>query len=82
MKKILLSVLIISISFMCSACQNTDASLRRETARSIGNLTPDQITLSDVDRGMNNVDWQAITPKGKYKCSADDNLRRVNCVKK
>lgn len=64
------------------ACASTGANLSRETARFIGDLTPDQVTISDVNRGMMNVDWKAATPKGNYSCSADDMVRRVNCVKK
>jgi len=80
MKKAIMSLLV--IGFICTGCQNTDANLRRETARSIGDLTPDQVDVSEVDRGMTNVDWKAATPKGTYRCSADDMLRRVNCVKR
>ena len=82
MKKKILSLL--AFGFMCTGClsQNTDANLRRESARSIGDLTPDQVTVSEVDRGMFNVDWKAVTPKGNYRCSADDMLRRANCVKR
>ena len=67
---------------MFIACANTDVNLRRETARSIGDLTPNEVVVSDVDRGAMNVDWKASTPKGNYVCSADDMLRRVNCVKR
>jgi len=77
-----MTIVMFVIGSTCTACQNTDANLRRETARFIGGLTPDQVTVSEVDRGMTNVDWKAATPKGKYRCSADDMLRRVNCVKK
>lgn len=80
MRKIIIAMLVVGC--MCTACQNTDANLRRETARFIGDLTPEQVTVSEVDRGMTNVDWKAATPKGNYRCSADDMLRRVNCVKK
>jgi hypothetical protein len=79
MKKIMFLVF---ATFIFIACANTDANLRRETARSIGNLTPDEVTVSDVDRGITNVDWKATTPNGNYKCNADDMLRRVNCVKR
>jgi ABC-type Fe3+-citrate transport system substrate-binding protein len=82
MKKILSVLFFIVAMFIVIACANTDANLKRETARSIGNLTPDEVTVSDVDRGMTNVDWKATTPNGNYKCSADDMLRRVNCVKR
>ena len=43
---------------------------------------PGQVTVSDVDRGVTNVDWKAATPKGNYRYSADDMVRRVNCIKK
>jgi hypothetical protein len=69
-------------SFLCAACANTDVNLRRETARFIGDLTPDEVSVSNVNRGLSNVDWIAATPKGRYKCSADDMLRRVSCVKR
>lgn len=69
-------------TLMFVACANTDANLRRETARFIGNLTPDQVAVSDVNRGMMNVDWKATTPNGNYVCNADDMVRRVNCVKR
>jgi hypothetical protein len=81
MKRIVFCIFVL---FMVVGCANTDANLRRETARIIGgNFTPDQVTVSNVDRGMTNVDWTAVTPDGTtYKCSSDDMLRRPNCVKK
>lgn len=64
-------------------CANTDANLMRETARSIGgNVSPDEVAVTDVDRGMTNVTWKATAPTGNYDCSADDMVRRVLCVKK
>ena len=75
-------IFLVFATLILIACANTDANLKRETARNIGNLTPDEVTVSNIDRGMTNVDWQATTPKGNYKCSADDMLRRVNCVKR
>ena len=68
--------------FFGTACANTDVNLRRETARYIGNVAPDEVTVSNVQRGMTNVDWSAATPRGHYKCSSDDMLRRVFCVKR
>ena len=70
------------LALSCSGCANTDANLRRETARNIGNLTPDEVVISNVARGMTAVDWKATTPKGHYVCSADDMLHRVSCVKR
>ena len=62
-------------------CASTSANLQRETARSIGYVKPEQVTVSEVKRGITDVRWKADSPKGKYDCSADDMLRRVHCVK-
>ncbi len=74
--------LIAAVGLLGTACANTDVNLRRETARYIGNVAPDEVTVSNVQRGMTNVDWSAATPRGHYKCSSDDMLRRVLCVKR
>ncbi len=74
-----------SAALVCilAACASTGENLQRETARSIGgNVSPDQVTVSDVDRGVTNVKWKATAPGGKYECSADDMIRRVLCTKK
>lgn len=63
-----------------SACANTQANLERETARFIGGISSEQVTVSDVDRGATDVNWKAETPKGRFSCEADDMVRRVNCV--
>jgi hypothetical protein len=73
--------IVIFLGLVCG-CANTDANLQRESARTIGRgLTPDQIVIADANRGITNVSWVAKTPKGMFKCFADDMLRRVNCVK-
>lgn len=81
MKKIMFFMFVL---FIVVGCASSDASLRRESARVIGGgLSQDQITVSDVNRGMMNVDWTAKTPDGTiYKCDSDDMLRRPNCVKR
>ncbi len=62
---------------------STTGNLQIETARSIGgNVAPEQIHVTDVDRGITSVKWKASTPAGNYDCSADDMVRRVNCIKK
>lgn len=78
MKKVIVSMIFIGL--MCAACQSADANLRKETARVIGHFTPDQVTISEVDRGSTSIGWKAETPKGTYRCTADDTLRRVRCV--
>ncbi|MHB1350321.1 MAG: hypothetical protein ACYCYR_10660 [Desulfobulbaceae bacterium] len=82
MKKLIVSMVLLS-SFVLAACASNVQSLQRESARNIGNnLKPSDITITNVQRGAMNVDWKAATPDGTvYDCSADDMVRRVNCVK-
>jgi PBP1b-binding outer membrane lipoprotein LpoB len=81
MKKIMI-LLFIAFLFL-AGCASNIASLQRESAANIGNnLKPDDIKITDVKRGAFNVYWKATTPDGTiYDCSADDMVRRVNCVK-
>jgi len=79
--KVCLFFLIIGV-LVFSGCASTAPNLQRETARFIGDIHPDQVTVYDIKRGATNVKWEADTPKGKYSCSADDMVRRVYCVKK
>ena len=80
MKKILPTVIL--LSFLVG-CMNTSDNLARETARTIGGLRQDQVTISDVKRGMTNVSWVATTSTGAiYDCASDDMVRRVNAVKR
>jgi hypothetical protein len=82
MQKNIFSFIIGLIVVLTVGCANTDANLKRETARSIGGLTSEQVTISDVKRGVTDVKWDADTPTGSYRCEADDMVRRVNCVGK
>jgi hypothetical protein len=81
MRKLTVAVVLLSV-FVFGACASTDDNLARESARSIGGLTSDQVTVSNVDRGATSVKWEADAAGAHYKCEADDMLRRVNCVKK
>jgi len=76
-------LILYSVAFFMVGCASNIESLQRESARNIGNnFRPTDITVSDVKRGVTNVDWKATTPDGTtYECSADDMVRRVNCVK-
>ena len=65
-----------------AGCASTNANLQRETARSIGNTMDEDVTVSDVDRSATSVKWNAQTKDATYRCSADDMVRRVNCVKR
>jgi hypothetical protein len=64
-------------------CASTAANLQKETARSIGgNVTPEQVNILSIDRGVIDVKWKASAPAGNYDCSADDMVRHVDCTKK
>lgn len=70
-------------STMVFGCASTGDNLQRESARSIGgNVSPEQVTITDIDRGATSVKWKAATPTGNFDCSADDMVRRVLCIKK
>lgn len=61
-------------------CKQSD-SLKLASAGNIkGDYIPSEIEVSDIDRGTYTVEWTALTIDGKkYKCSADDMVRRVSC---
>lgn len=83
MKKYIKAIGVSIIATIMYGCANTDANIKRETARSIGgNVSPEQVTVTDVDRGMSSVTWKAAAPTGNFNCSADDMMRRVLCTKK
>lgn len=83
MKKNIKVVVVLVVATIMSGCASTGDSLQRETARSIGgNVSQEQVTVSDVDRGFTTVKWKASAPTGHYECSADDMVRRVLCTKK
>ena len=72
----------IFIILMIFGCASTPENLKRETARYIGDLHPEQVEVYNIKRGATEVKWEADTPNGKYSCSADDMVRRVQCVTK
>ena len=83
MRKLVWIGMSITLTFSVVGCANTDSNLQRETARSIGNnVSPEQVIVSDVKRGVTSVEWKASAPTGSYDCSADDMVRRVYCTKK
>ncbi len=75
------SVPVVMVSLFSASCASTLANLQRETARFIGDISPEQVTVSNIQYGMTDVKWEAETPKGGYSCSADDMVRRTYCVK-
>jgi hypothetical protein len=75
-------VILLAFGIVFAGCASTTENLQRETARNIGDLNPEQVTVSNVKRGMTSVTWDTDTPNGLYSCSADDMVRRPHCVKK
>ena len=83
MKKIIQIISVSIVAITMPGCASIDANLTRDTARSIGgNVSPEQVTVTNVNRGMTSVTWKATAPTGSFDCSADDMVRRVLCVKK
>ena len=83
MKKYIQVIGISIVASIMNGCASTGENLQRETARAIGgNVSPEQVTVSGVDRGATSVKWKASAPTGSYDCSADDMVRRVLCTKK
>ncbi len=83
MSKVVIVSILVVVGVAFVGCANTSANLQRETARYIGGtVTPEQVTVSNVDRGVTDVKWNASAPTGNYNCSADDMVRRVYCTKK
>jgi hypothetical protein len=79
-----------------ASCTTTrsDENVRLKTARAIGGVTSEQVTIRNLHTWMKKTgggemavspvsgNWEAETPKGHYKCESDDMLKRgANCVK-
>ncbi|MGH8612608.1 MAG: hypothetical protein ACREYF_11395 [Gammaproteobacteria bacterium] len=80
MKRFVFAVAVVSLFSV--GCASTSENLQRETARYIGDIAPDQVNVTNVQRGVTDVKWEAETPQGVYSCSADDMVRRTYCVKR
>jgi starvation-inducible outer membrane lipoprotein len=76
-----LSIILAALSL--TACASTSDNLQRASAMSIGNNTlPENVTLSNIDRGATSVKWTAMAGGQTYSCSADDMVRRPYCAKR
>jgi PBP1b-binding outer membrane lipoprotein LpoB len=75
-------VLLAAVAVLLVGCASTSENLQRETARNLGDVDPAKVAVSNVQRSVTSVSWDAETPKGPYSCSADDMVRRVHCIKK
>lgn len=81
--KTMRTLLIFSFLVAVAGCASSTDNLQRATAQSIGgNLSPDRITIANVDRGLSNVSWTADAAGRTYSCSADDMVRRPYCARR
>lgn len=78
MKNLFFCIIVLGLA----GCASSGDNLQRESARSIGDVAPEDVEVSNVDRSMTSIKWEAQSKKGIYGCSADDMLRRVLCVKR
>jgi|GEM_PF-6681004 len=82
MSKFKMVCILVFIEFAIVGCANAAANLQRESARNIGgNISANQVVISNVDRSITDVKWKASAPSGNYDCKADDMLRSVYCTK-
>lgn len=66
-----------------TGCASSTESLQRATAMSVGgNVLPESVQVSDVQRGMMDVRWTAEAAGRTYSCSADDMVRRPYCARR
>jgi hypothetical protein len=77
----------------CTTTTTRYGDVRPKTARAIGGVTSEQVTISNLHSWMKrapfamavspvSANWEAETPKGHYICESDDWLKcGTNCVK-
>ena len=78
----------------CTTTTRSDENVRLKTARAIGGVTSEQVTISNLHTWMMrntsgfemavspvSANWEAETPKGHYQCESYDWLKGANCVK-
>ena len=77
----------------CTTTTTRYRNVRLKTARAIGGVTSEQVTISNLHTWMKkgptelavspvSGNWEAETPKGHYQCQSEDMLKRsANCVK-
>ena len=94
-RSIVVFAILVTAMLCVASCTTTrsDENVRLETARAIGGVTSEQVTISNLHTWMKkgptelavspvSGNWEAETPKGHYKCGSDDMLKRgANCVK-
>ena len=92
---IVVFAILVTAMLCVASCTTTrsDENVRLKTARAIGGVTSEQVTISNLHTWMKkgptelavspvSGNWEAETPKGHYQCGSDDMLKRgANCVK-
>ena len=93
---IVVFAILVTAMLCVASCTTTrsDENVRLETARAIGGVTSEQVTISNLHTWMKktgggemavspvSANWEAETPKGHYYCGSDDWLKRgAICVK-
>lgn len=74
MRYILLGIMLSSLA----GCASSTPRLQLATCLHLP-CTPSQVQVQDVRRSMTTVEWQAVTPQGRYACMADDMMRQPVC---
>ena len=72
----------LAVLIVLTGCASSVDNLQRASAVSIGkNVLPENIRISDVQRGITDVRWTATLFGGlAYICSADDMVRHSSCA--
>jgi hypothetical protein len=73
---------VVLVCVLSAGCANTAGDLQRGTARYLGDMSPDHVKVSHIKRGITDVEWEAETPNGVYRCLADEMVRHLLCVKR
>jgi hypothetical protein len=94
---IVVFAILVTAMLCVASCSSTrwQENVRLKTARAIGGVTPEQVTISNLHTWMGTNSggftmavspvaeyWEAETPKGHYRCESPDWLKRsANCIK-
>jgi len=73
MKRFIFPIVIACL--LATGCASTPENLQRETARVIGDISPEQVQVSNVKRGVTDVKWEAETPALSIWSSLRQELR-------
>jgi len=72
---------IIVAGSLLASCASSTGALQRATASKIEGAKTADVQVSNIDRGVASVSWDASYQDKQYHCDADDMVRTVNCTK-